>query len=292
MRERAAPAHGEIGAQQGARLHVDRAHDVGRVGVDGDERGDADRDRRHREHEAPPRGARVAPRERGKRAPAIRHPGSHAARTRSSTIEPVAQTNDSPRAGGELHVVRHDDHRRIRVAIELLEKLHDANASGVVEIARGLVGEEHARRVDERACDGHALLLAPGEANGIVVCAVGEPDACEQIGGACERSVVAAKIEWNAHVLECRERGNELKALEHEPNFLTTQPRARVFAQAGEVDVVEQHGSCAWSVEAGEQAEQRRLAAARRSHNGDELAVCDREAHVAQHGDRSIAAGK
>jgi len=122
--------------------------------------------------------------------------------------------------------------------------------------------------------------------------AIGEPDSCEQVGGTGECTVIAAEIERHADVLERRERGNELKALKHEPNFLAAQPRPSIFAEASEVDVVEQHGSCARDVEAGEQAEQGGLAAAGWSDDGDEFAVRDREAHVAQHGDRSIAAGK
>ncbi len=71
--------------------------------------------------------------------------------------------------------MRDDDHRRVRIAVELLEQLDDAHAGGVIEIAGGLVGEEHARRVDERARDRDALLLAAGEPDGIVVGAVASP---------------------------------------------------------------------------------------------------------------------
>jgi len=71
--ERTPRADREIRAEQRAGLHVDRADDVGGVGIDGDERGDADRDRRHREHEAAARRAGVAPGEGSERAPAEAH---------------------------------------------------------------------------------------------------------------------------------------------------------------------------------------------------------------------------
>ena len=51
-----------------------------------------------------------------------------------------------------------------------------------------------------------------------------------------------------------------------------------------------EHGAARRDVEAGEQAEQRRLAAAGRSDDGDERASGDREADVAQHGERVVAA--
>src|SRR5688572_24720586 len=60
-------------------------------------------------------------------------------------------------------VVRHHDESGVRLRVELEEQRDDALARVRVEIARGLVREQHRRPRDEGARDGHALLLAARE---------------------------------------------------------------------------------------------------------------------------------
>src|SRR5829696_8947730 len=194
----------------------------------------------------------------------------------------VAQPDDALGARGEREIVRDEHDRRIRFAVDRLQQLDDAGAGVTVEVARRLVGEEDARRVAEGPRDGDALLLAPGELVGKVVRALGEPDAREQLPGARLGAAVPAQLERHLHVLLRREGGDELKALEHEPNFLTTEPRAVVLAQPGQVRAVELHRAARRRVEAGEKAEQRRLAAPAGTDDGDEGALWHGERHVAQ----------
>ena len=51
--------------------------------------------------------------------------------------------------------------------VELLEDAHHLHAVSRVEVAGGLVGEQERGPVDQRAGDGHALLLAAGELRGV-----------------------------------------------------------------------------------------------------------------------------
>ena len=67
---------------------------------------------------------------------------------------------------GERVIVRDENDRRLRFAIERLEQLDDVRAGVAVEISRRLVGEQDARRVRECARDRDALLLAAGELRG------------------------------------------------------------------------------------------------------------------------------
>ena len=53
--------------------------------------------------------------------------------------------------------------------------------------------------------------------------AVAESDAGEELTSARGAPVVAAQLERHLHVLERGERRNQLKALEHEPNFRSAQ---------------------------------------------------------------------
>ena len=67
---------------------------------------------------------------------------------------------------------------------QLGHEVDDELAVVSVEVARGLVGEEDDRAVDEGPGEGHPLLLAPRELGRIVVGAIGEADAVEQLEGA------------------------------------------------------------------------------------------------------------
>jgi hypothetical protein len=58
-------------------------------------------------------------------------------------------------------VRRHDDHGA--GGVDVAEELEHAARGALVEVARGLVGHEDGGIVDQRAGDGHPLLLAAGE---------------------------------------------------------------------------------------------------------------------------------
>ena len=184
----------------------------------------------------------------------------------------------------------HEHDRGVGLPVERLEQLDDAAAGVAVEISRRLVGEEDARRVRERAGDRHALLFAAGQLHGEVVQAVAEPDAMQQLARAVGRAGLAAQLERYLHVLERGERGNQLEALKDEPDFFATELRALVLAEGRQVGVVEEHLTARRCIKTGEQAEQRRLAAARRPDDGDEGALRDAERDVAQHGQLVVAA--
>ena len=71
----------------------------------------------------------------------------------------VADLHDALGALGDVRLVR-DHHDRHAAVVELLEQGEDLLGDAAVEVARRLVGEEHAGVRDERPCDRDALLLA------------------------------------------------------------------------------------------------------------------------------------
>ena len=64
---------------------------------------------------------------------------------------------------------------------EVLEELHDAPPRLRVELTGRLVGKQQVRTARERACDGHALLLAARELVRAVVEPPAEADQLEQL---------------------------------------------------------------------------------------------------------------
>ena len=75
-----------------------------------------------------------------------------------------------------------------------------------------------------------------------------------------------------------------------EPDALAAQPGEAILVERGNVDAVDHHRSLGGGVEPGEQAEQRRLADARRSGDRHDTAGGDRQIEGMQDGERAAAA--
>ena len=102
-------------------------------------------------------------------------PGLSPALSVGLEIEPVrpqpSQVDQLPRidlqpsvtAGGEHGVVRHQDQCRTSLAVEIEHQVHDLGARGVVQAARGLVGQQDGGLNHESTCQRHALLFAPAQ---------------------------------------------------------------------------------------------------------------------------------
>src|SRR5262249_49406060 len=133
--------------------------------------------------------------------------------------------------------------------------------------------------------DGDALLLAARELCRKMMRAVAESHASQQLGRSLGGSWLTAQLEGHLHVfLRCEGR-DQLKRLEDESNFLSADAGTSILVETREVDTIEDHRSARWGIESGEEAEERRLSAARRADDRDEGALGYREAHVAKHGE-------
>ena len=114
----------------------------------------------------------------------------------------VAERQQTRGERGDVLLVRDDDDRDA-AAIELLQQRHDFEARRGVERARRLVGEDELGVVDQRAGDGHALLLparqlrrdcgarvprAPPARASRAPWRAGAPPACPHRGAAARRS--------------------------------------------------------------------------------------------------------
>jgi len=195
----------------------------------------------------------------------------------------------APRPTRQLQVVGDDDERRARLAVECQQQVRDRPPGLAVEVAGGLVGEQQARAGGEGPSNADALLFAPGELRRIVVESRAEPYALEQVASAvlrCRRSqgpLGRQQLERHQHVLESGEGGQELKALEDEADALGAQGGAAILVERIQRHTVEAHAAFAGSVEAGEQAQQRRLAAARGAEHRHDLSGGHVEVHAFQH---------
>src|SRR5207245_2243029 len=84
-------------------------------------------------------------------------------------------------AVGARFLVRHQHHSCPRGAVDLLDQGQYFRPRAAVEVARGLVSQQDGWPIDERACDGDALLLAARKLARPVPEACLEPHAAERL---------------------------------------------------------------------------------------------------------------
>ena len=81
----------------------------------------------------------------------------------------------------DLHLVRDDDDGDAERLVDLAQQLQDRARRVGVERAGRLVAEQVPGLGRQGSCDGHALLLAAGELDGVGLRAVAEPDALQKL---------------------------------------------------------------------------------------------------------------
>ena len=148
-----------------------------------------------------------------------------------------------------------------------------------VEIGQWFVEQQHLGLYRDSARQRHALLLAAGKLRRAAVGQFGEADQRQRFLHApvdlCARQ--AALLQTEGNVAEHRHMRPQRVALEDQPDI------ALPGRQRGDVDAIELHLSRVCLGEAGDQAQQRRLAAARGAEEGEELARLYREVDALQH---------
>src|SRR5262249_26262132 len=132
-----------------------------------------------------------------------------------------------------------------------------------------LVGEDERRVVRERARDRDALSLASAQRVREEPLLAREPERSERRARPLRRDAPAdsRELERDADVLERRQRADQPERLAHEADVSQPEARPRVLVERGGVAAQEAHGARRRAQETAEDREERRLAAAGRSHD-------------------------
>src|SRR6266542_2582238 len=192
---------------------------------------------------------------------------------------------------GSNGVVVRDEQDRLAVLLgQSRQQLDDLGTGRRVEIARRLVRENDPRPCAERTRDRDTLLLAAGELRGEVLRAFRETDLSEQGESALSqlRRGDTCRRELGLHVLQRRERRDQVEGLEDEAEGAQPDLRELAVAERVQVAAFEEHLPAARTVERAQQLE-RRLARTARALDGDDLPRCDREVESFERGDRHVA---
>src|SRR5829696_2265467 len=207
-------------------------------------------------------------------------PISHHLRWLVGDDPPVAKLHYSLRPRGDLHVVR-DEHDRDPRDVQFFKQVEDLGAGSRVQVAGRLVGQQQGRVVDQRASYGHPLVLPAGELGWSMVRPLGEPDPLQDTEGPLASLLPAhACVDHRKlHVLERALSGQEVVALEDEPDEIPAGARQLTAPQTRHVAPVERVGPGRRPVQKADEVHQGALSAPGRPHYGDPLAGLDVHAH-------------
>ena len=169
--------------------------------------------------------------------------------------------------------MRHEDRRDAELALQGADLFAQRDADLGVERGERLVEQQDLRLDGERAGEGDALLLAARELIGIAVGELRQLDELEHLldagidlGGAAMRH-----LEAEGDVVAHRHVGEQRIGLEHHADL------ALMRLQVGHVLAIDADRAARRGLEAGDHAQDRRLAAAGRAEQGQELASLDLE---------------
>ena len=166
-----------------------------------------------------------------------------------------------------------------------------------VEVAGRLVRQQDLGPAGQRAGDGRALHLAPGELGRQMGETVPEPDPVQQLlpfllqpapFSPVRPEAVADQLR-HEHVFKRRQLGQQVIELEDEPERAVAQLVALAFGQVVDPLAVEQHLARFGRVEQAQQVQERALARAAGPHDRDHLAALDLQIDPAQNGDLVLA---
>src|SRR5712691_915562 len=185
----------------------------------------------------------------------------------------VEQVHLALGAGGALRAVG-DHHDRRALLVDLVEQVHDLPCHQRVEVAGGLVGEDEAGVARQHSGDGHPLLLPARELRRQVARARAEADELE--GARDPRPALGARqaavAQGHVDVVEGIQIGDEVEALEDEPDLSVPDAGHLVVAEAAHVLAIEDVGAALEGVEQAGDVEEGGLARAGGAHDGHELA--------------------
>ena len=154
-----------------------------------------------------------------------------------------------------------------------------------MQIAGGLVRQNHLGIGDDRACDADQLLLPARELIREQVLLADHLEAVQSIrhDGLALAAADVAVGERNLEVLVHRQRIEQVVALEHESEVLLVNLVAVLFAQRMDRVIEEMILAGPGGIVHSDQVQQRGFSGAGGSHDGDELALGDIHIDAAQH---------
>ncbi len=197
---------------------------------------------------------------------------------RAHLLDPAAAHHGQPVGHPQrlFLIMRDEDERDVQLALNAFQLALHLLAQTAVECAERLVEQQGAREVDQRARQRHALALSPGQRGGPARGTIGEAHDLQHRAHTVldlgARQALRARTERN--VVEHGQMREQRVVLKDRVDV------APVGRHAGHIDAVQPDVAATRLVEPADEPQQRRLAAARRAENREELTASHREARA------------
>ncbi len=193
----------------------------------------------------------------------------------------------------QLFVVGHDDKGLSELIAQIEEELVEFFLVFRVKGARGFVGKDDSRVIDEGTGYGYTLFLTPREFVGLMSGAFSKSHEIKQFLGSLLGLSVrqTSNIGGNHDVLDSCKLREQLVELEHEAQMLVAEIGQFLGLQVGDVDAVNLNGTSVRPVKRADDLKQGGLARSRGTYNTDHLALVDMEVDAFQYLQRAEALG-
>lgn len=186
--------------------------------------------------------------------------------------------SDSPlRTCSDRRIVGHQDHRLAFFDIKPLEFREDFGTRCGIEVASWLVGKQDLRPIDQGSRNGDALLLAAGKLVGLVVGAVRETDAAQEIErpGPALTPANASIDKRQFDIVECGLPFDQVETLKNEAELAIAQMGQRSATKSAHVLAGKSITTARRLVEETEHVHQGRFARSTGADDRGELARLD-----------------
>ena len=203
------------------------------------------------------------------------------------SITPALSRTCRSKSRRQSRALRHHQESAARRGDDVERKLHEVVGSCFVEVAGGLIRQQETRTNGERPPDGGALLLAAGKLFGIALQKIFQPEAMDQLL-LPDRIKAAGEARLKRDIGADRETGDQVELLEHDGQGLAPQRSASEVGKPGHLGVVHENLAACGVVESRDEMQERALAAAGFSHQGDARAGLEREIDALQDGDATL----
>jgi hypothetical protein len=169
----------------------------------------------------------------------------------------VGEANNARGVFEQALVMRGEDEGKTEAAVEIAHEVDELSGVARVEIGGRLVGEDEGRAVDDGAGDRHALTFSSGEQVGAMPGARGEADAFEGVSDspAALGAIESLNQQRVLDIFRRGEHGNEIERLEDESDFFTAEDGGLRWAEARDIDAVDEDAAGGGLVDAANQIE-------------------------------------
>jgi hypothetical protein len=183
-------------------------------------------------------------------------------------------------------------HQCLARPAELAEQPEDVAGGAAVQVAGGLVGEQHQRLVDQGSGHRDALLLAAREVTGEVTGPRGHAQPFQQLHRPATRRTArhADEQRRQLHVLHRGQLVDQVERLEHKADVAAPEDRPARLREAVNPHAAQRQLASVGTLQPAQQVQQGRLAAAARAHDRDRFTRLDHQVHAVHGPDRRSVA--